>query len=345
MAYQFADTFDHYTDATMMYESVVGTAPSFSTAYARFPQIGSYPNKGVLLAAGSTRIRKNLKSNCVSVIGFMSYGGPLPASNNFAVMSFWDNGTLQCYLGVTSTGALVLAKTATTVLATSALGIISASTLPTYGIEVYVKFHGSTGEVTVNLNGQTVISHTTGLNTITTANAYASQVPLGNVTGVGTNVYTDYICIWDLTGSYQCAMRNLDARKLTKLPTGAGASANFIPSAGANYACCNDNPPNDDTNYVSSSTGTNEDSYAMGSAGLGTTPSMVVSKSRVRKDDAFTRGIQVGAKTALGTNSLGSAVNVSTSYVFYDACLSLNPDTGLPFTDTEADALLHCKVG
>ena len=56
MAYQFTDSFDHYNTAFLnalgMYEAVNGTA-TISSAYARFPAVGSYPNQGVYISGGA----------------------------------------------------------------------------------------------------------------------------------------------------------------------------------------------------------------------------------------------------------------------------------------------------
>ena len=105
--YQFADTFDHYTDPATMYEHITGT-PIISSSYVRFPAIGSFPNQGMKLHAGSDLIRKNLKSNQGTLIAFMSYGGQVPSSNLYSIMEFYDNGTMQCYLAITSTGGWVV---------------------------------------------------------------------------------------------------------------------------------------------------------------------------------------------------------------------------------------------
>lgn len=344
MAGQFVDTFDHYTDTTTMYEQVLGT-PVISNSYARFPTIVGFPNKGVKLAAGSGRIRKNLKSNQGTLISFFTYGGPLPSSAWNALLTFYDNGVWQASVGVTSTGAIVVYQGAGgsgVLQVSSALGLISSTLVPSYGIEVQmVVAAGGFGSVQVWLNGNQVIN-ALGITTAQSGNNYANQVALGYVSGTGTDIYSDYFRVWDSTGSYQNAPVAFDCRKLTKLPTGPGGLTGWTANgAAANWQCVNENPPDDDTTYVSSS-GLNSDSYAMGSSGLVGVPSMICVKSRVRKDDGATRTLQIGVRSGT-SNGLGSAYTMSSTYAWIDGFISVDPATGSPPTAAAADAFQHLK--
>ena len=107
MAYQGCDTFDHYNNASEMYETV--SAATISSAYTRFPAIGSYPNQGMsLYSAGFPQMaRKNLKSNQATEIPFISFGVTgLPSTGYLAIACLLDAGTCQVILAVTPTGAL-----------------------------------------------------------------------------------------------------------------------------------------------------------------------------------------------------------------------------------------------
>lgn len=344
MAYQFADTFDHYNTPSQMYDTIVGS-PVISSAYARVAQIGAYTHQGILLPAGSASVRKNLKSNQGHLIVFMSYGGPLPTSANCSFLNFYDSGTWQFSLEILSTGALACYRGAGgsgVLLAQSAAGLITSTTVPAHGIEVEIVFSATVGSVQVWMDGAVVIPLTSGLNTIQTANAYANQVQIGYVSGTGTAIYCDYIRIWDNTGSFQNAPVTHDCLKFTSLPSGPGDLTNWTPNgAVANWQCVNENPPDGDTTYVSS-TGTPTDSYAMPSGGFAVAPSMVVAKSYARKDDGATRALEVGVRSS-GVNGLGSPVTLGSSYVFVDSCISTDPATGVAPTAAAANAFQHCK--
>lgn len=350
MAYQFADTFDHYATASTMYESVTGS-PVISNSYARFPAVGSYPNQGIYLPGAS--VRKNLQSNQSTLIAFYSFGiAALPSSGTHLILPFWDNGTCQCFLGITSTGALQFCRQVPTYSLTaigpsSALGLIAPFTSPNHGIEVQVSFSATNGSVECWLDGSLVIAQTSGLNTIVTANAYANQAGLNasNSLGLtaGMSIYSDYFRVWDTTGSYQNAPLGLDRRKLTKLPMGAGDLTQWTPNGPAtNWQCVNENPPDGDVTYVASTAASTFDSYAMGASSLGTVPSMVVAKSYVRKDDSNTRAIEIGVRSS-GVNGLSSPITVGSSYAFVDTCISVDPNTGSPPTAAAADAYQHLK--
>ena len=220
----------------------------------------------------------------------------------------------------------------------------SPSSVPNHGIEVDVTFSGSAGSVQCWLDGTLVIPLTGGLNTIKTANAYANQVGWGafSLSSQPVGDYSDYLRVWDATGSYQNVPLGYDVRKLTKLPQGAGALTGFTPSAGANWACVDDATPDGDTTYVSSSAASTEDAYDMGSSGLSFIPSMVVAKSYARKDDGATRSLQVGVLSG-SSQGLGTAATMSSSYGWVSACISVDPATGVPPTAAAADSFEHLK--
>lgn len=350
MAYQFADSFDHYNTPSQMYETVSGTM-SISSSFARFPAIAGFPNQGINVNGGG--IRKTLKSNCSKLIAFLSFGiGAMPF-NNQILIPFWDTSGLQCFLGITPTGALQFYTQVATfnpvaIGPSTPLGMIAptSGTKPNHGVEVVVTFSSGSGSVECYLDGALVIALTGGLTTIKTGNAYANQVGIGAPTGLGfntgLNIYAEHFRVWDDSGSTQNAAIGFDCRKLTKLPTGAGDLTQWTANgAGSNYQCVDENPPDDDTTYVSSSS-TNSDSYVMGTAGFLGIPSMVVAKSRVRKDDASTRSLQIGVRSS-GSNGLGSTYTLGTTYGFIDSCIPVDPATGLVPTAAAADAYQHLK--
>ena len=333
-----------------MYDSVHGS-PTISSSFARFAAVPGFPNKGISIPSNAYLV-KNMKSNAASLIVFFSFGAASLPGSIGPILGFLDNGTAQCFLGLTVTGGLqfYLAHPSFSPIPigpSSALGLISTSTVPNHGIEIATTFSATAATIEVWLDGAIVIALTSGLNNINSGNAYANQILLGAANGLGwagsgQGILCDYLRVWDATGSYQNAPVGYDVRKLTKLPAGAGALTQWTPNgAGANYQCVDENPPDDDTTYVSSSS-TNSDAYAMGSSGFSGVPSQVVVKSRFRKDDAATRTLQIGVRSG-SSNSLAAAVTAGGSYVWTDACISLDPATGSPPTNTAADAFQHLK--
>jgi hypothetical protein len=347
MAYQFVDTFDHYNTAFLtalgMYEAINGS-PVISTAYARFPAIGSFPNQGCSLPS-NTFLRKNLKSNQGTLIAFLSFGAIfMPLSGYTNVISFLDNGTYQVVLGVSASGALQFLNPAGTPIGpSSAIGLIAPSAMPNHGIEIKVVISNTAGSVQCWLDGSLVINSSASLDTQLSANAYANQVQLG-AAGTGSSLfYTDYLRVWDNTGSYQNAPVGFDCRKLTKLDASAGFYTQWTANgAGTNYGCCNEASPDGDTTYVSSA-GLNFDSYGMGTSGLAGVPSMVAVKSYARKDDGATRTLQIGVRSGT-SNGLLTAAMMGSTYAWVDGCISEDPaNPGHAPTAAAADAYQFLK--
>jgi hypothetical protein len=351
MGYQTVETFDHYNTAFLgsMFDSVNGS-PLVSSSYARFPAIGGFPNQGVFVPSGSA-LRRNLKSNAATLIAFMTFGVPSLPGSPQVILPFWDAGTMQCFLGLTATGALQFFTQVPTfapiaIGPSSSFGLITASSKAVHGIEVQVTFSASGGSVECYLNGALVITLTGGLNTIKSANSFANQIGINAPPGAGYNnglsIYCDYLRVWDTTGSYQNALVGFDVRKLTKLAAGAGDLTQWTPNGATfNWQCTNEASPDGDTTYVSS-TSTNYDSYAMGTSGFSGVPSMTVVKSIARKDDGATRTLQIGVRSS-STNGLGSAFTMSSAFAVLDTCISVDPATGSPPTAAAADAFQHLK--
>jgi hypothetical protein len=348
MAYQGCDTYDHYTNPSIFYDFVAGTA-TISTAYARFPAISGFPNQGIKLGGGSGQIVKNLKSAQKTLIGFLSFGvAALPTTGPFGFAGLQNNGNVQCVLALNPNGSLQFATqftggTGALIGAPTAGGLIAAAptTQPNHGIEFLITIDASAGVVMLWLDGALLLNQS-GLNTQGSGGSFANAANQIKFQNANADTYIDYWRIWDNTGSYQNAAVGKDRAKLTKLSAGVGDLTQWSANgASANWQCVDDNPPDGDATYVSSN-GNNYDSYAMGTAGLLSAPTMVVPKSYVRKDDSATRAIEVGVRSS-GVNGLGPAVTLGSSYVFVDSCISTDPNTGYPPTAAAADAFQHLK--
>lgn len=129
------------------------------------------------------------------------------------------------------------------------------------------------------------------------------------------DVLFDDIAVNNTAGSYQNGAPGKG--KIVHLrPNAAGDSSSWTPSAGSNYQCVDEVIPNDDTDYVSSSTTNQEDYYNVEASGLiGTETINVVAVSQRSKSITSSSTISVGAmKTEGGTKAVSGTVNVGTSY-------------------------------
>jgi hypothetical protein len=344
MAFQFCDTFCTITSSAQSPYENIGGSITYSSAYARFAAPSGCQGGGVKIPLNGT-LRKNLQSNQATLIAFCSFGAlALPSTGNSAIMAFLDNGTCQCLLAVTPSGALQFYRGTSggtvAIGSASSPGLIGLSSAPAHGIEVQVTINSSTGSVKCWLDGVQVIN-SSGLNTQFSANAFANQAQLGGASGsIGSSdqgFYCDYFRVWDGSGSSQNAALGTDRQPITKLPSGTGSNTNWSPTGFShNYQCVSVVPPSG-SDYVSAS-GTNViDDYATPSAGLAQAPSMVVAQSYYQKTDGATRTYTNGVLSS-GVSGVGSTFTANSGLTWVQNCIVTDPATGVAWTAGGADA-------
>jgi hypothetical protein len=341
--YQFCDSFDNYNTATKMYDTVQGT-PAYSSAYARFAPPAGLPGQGIQFS-GNTWVRKNLGVNItasaipkIAVYFGNGLGGNGTRGNPF--FSVLDNGSPQWSLIVFQNGAVGIltgSYTGGTVIYQTGPGVVMANSYPSFECSIPV---GASVTAQVWMNGAQIIN-ASGINTQSTANAYFNQVAIGDLdnSGLGgSRFYMDDFRVWDSTGGTQNAALGTDSRMVTKLASGAGAFTQWTPNgAAANWQCVDDDPPDDDTSYVSGATIGLQDSYAVPSAGFTAAPAMVVARFRMRKDDGATRSVEIGASQGATAGVAGGILTIGSTYAFIDCCIADDPATILPWTAAGAD--------
>jgi len=345
--YRFADGFDEYNTPSEMYQVIQGT-PVISSSYARFTPPAGLPGQGIYFP-GNAYVARSLNANVTTfVIKLSALFVTLPGATNGGPFVGVTDGTggyssVQWCLTVFSSGVIGLIRAINpgTLLAQSNPGVIAAGGY--YGIEMQIAVATSGVTATVWVNGSQVLN-ATGLDTQQTSNTYGNTVWLGDLNNRFTGIYMDDFRVWDTTGSTQNAALGTDSRIITKLPSGVGTNTNWTPNgAAANWQCVDDNPPDDDTSYVSAAGSSIVDDYAMPSAGLTAAPVTVVARSRVRKDDGATRTMQIGVLSS-GSAEAGSTYTLSSTYAFIDGdCSPEDPHTSAPWTAAAADAAHHWK--
>jgi hypothetical protein len=342
VAFQFADSFDTYANASWRYETVSGTI-SYSSAYARFAPPAGLPGQGIKFVSNGSGIFKNMQSNQPTFIKRVALNfaglGTHPINPFMGVL---DSSTYQWTVAVSPSGnLLVLTGNTGATQATSGPGLIATNLW--YGLEIEVTVSASVGTANVWLNGLQVMT-VTGIVTQSSANAYGNRVSLGDLNDNGlAGLMADDFRVWDATGSYQNAPTGTDGRLISKLASGAGAFAQFTPNgAAANWQCTDENPPNAGTTYVSGSSSGLVDAYGMPAAAFSAAPVMVVAESYASKSDGATRSVEIGVNSS-GVQGYGAGFTVSNSYAFIQSCISLDPNTGAVWTAAAADAAQHCK--
>ena len=290
-------------------------------------------------ASNATYIRKLLGANYATLYyGFAVYFESLPGTRN-RMASFSDGSSYQISLTVEADGSLRLWRGlaggfdgigGATSLQQSSAGVFHAATW--HHVQIKVTFHGSTGSYEVKLDSSTLLSGSSA-NTITSANAYANRIGLGDVVP-GYTQYFDDVWITDIGFKGDCAVEGT-------LPNANGAVNNFAASGAASaYLACDDAASkNDDTDYASSGTPGDVQLFDLNSL-VATTGSVIAAKvwAAMRKDDAGARdGALVVYSNA--TQSVRSTVALTSTYVYYYEVLLQDPTDTQSWSIAKATAL------
>lgn len=332
------DGFDNYDSSHEVWDSFSGT-PVFSTSYARFPAVSGCVSQGVRCNAAVT-MKKNLTSNQPTMIVGMGFRIPVFESSGppQGFLAFLDSSGFQCNVGVTPAGQLIVR--------TGQFGTTLGSTAPAtivagvwYWLDVDVTI-GPSGSMTLYLNqlaGGPPILSLSSVNTQGSSSGNVQAIMLGDFDSNLLALDYDDFHAHDPTGGAPNAILG-ESRIFTKMPSGAGAQTNWTPNgASANWQCVDEVPPDDDTSYVSSNTAGAIDSYSVALAGLTLTPNAVVTRMRVRRDDAGPHTAQVGVRSST-TNAFGTAASINSSYSWVDAFFGTDPNTSSAWSAAAADA-------
>lgn len=203
-----------------------------------------------------------------------------------------------------------------------------------YYIEVAAKVNNTTGGITVKVNGVEDMTYSGDTcYTNERINLVMLSDPVNGLGGMSTGCsgYFDDLVI--STGGWpgRCAVELLK-------PAGAGASTDLTPSAGSNYACVDEVPPNDDTDYVSSDTSDDHDSYALSNLTLEGTVKAVQWNARATLAEEGSGNIKAVLRSD-GTDYASDDIGLDTTYAYYSQCYTNDPATDAVWERAAVDAL------
>lgn len=246
------------------------------------------------------------------------------ALGNITFLQFLQAGALQVDAQMTSTGELAVSRGGTVLATTSGLGL-AANTF--YHIGLMATIHDTLGVYELRVNGVTKLS-ATGVDTNSSGSAWADQVRLRGFGGLGAD-YDDLIVSTD----GWCG----DCRVVAVFPAGAGNYSQWTPSAGSGWQCVDEAAPNGDTDYVSSATAGQRNSYDFAALGLTGAIKAVQHVTSLRKDDVGARTVKQFARIG-GTDYDGADAAVLDTYAMQRRVMSVNPATGADWTVAALDA-------
>ncbi len=320
MALRFIDSFDHYATA---YVTKKWTA--LNDSFAVGITTGRF-GSGWLHTSNRILRKEALGSHATWIAGVAFFvtsyvGQPLAV--------FIDGTTEQCGVFLNSSGKLEVRRCGdNTVLGTG------TTTVPLnvwHYLEFKATIHNSTGVAVVKLNGIEEIN-ITSQDTQNTANALATGFQIGSTHGAGNSAWvSDDVYVCDGSGSAPTNDFLGDVRVEALFPNGNGNSSQFDGSDGNstdNYALVDEASPNDDTDYVESSTVTDKDTYAY--TNLTSTAGTVYGVQicpYVRKADAGARTFKTVARLS-ATETDGPDTALSTTYQYLNDVREAKPGGG-----------------
>lgn len=268
------------------------------------------------------------------IIGFAFYCGSLPSGDTDILRIVGEQSDYEFDLEISSTGELV-ANRRNSELGRSTTAGMTASNW--YYIELKVFFDNSSGTVDIKVDGTSVLS-------LTSQDTLFG--PVANVSGVefwGANngsydfTYDDiYIC--DDSGSLNNDFLG-DCVVSAIYPNAAGDDTDWTPDTGSNFQRVDEDPSDDDSSYVESSTSSDRDLYNYDSmpGSLGDIVGVQVNtKVRVTEVDPFTLKQVCKSGTTVSADS-GSAV-ASNVYGHRERVLETDPDTSAAWTESGVNA-------
>ena len=193
----------------------------------------------------------------------------------------------------------------------------------------------SGGAVEVWINGQSVLSVVGN-----TANTGSPNWDGWELTYAVTSAQcrVDNIVIYSTTGDPPTS-RTPETRIWDTLPTGAGATTQWSPSAGANWQCVDEQPSNGDSDYVLAASSGLTDTYSTPAAAeAGSIIYAVAIHATMRKDDAGTNEVDGVIRSGGNNYAHGSPAGVNSSYGRHRWIWHSDPATGASWTVAGANA-------
>lgn len=206
-------------------------------------------------------------------------------------------------------------------------------------LEIKLTVDDSAGEITIRLDDTEVFT-STSIDTQRASNAFTNRIDVQ--VGIGNSYVMNYddIIVLDDQGSVNNDFLG-DLKIETLRPDADGFVNNFTRSAGTtNFENVDEGPgPNDDTDFVESSTVGHQDLYTTDNlSGTPDTVYAVVVRAAARKDDAGSRTIQLLTRTGT-TTDVGATQTLLTTYSRFQEIHEIDPDTGVAWTVSGVDGL------
>jgi hypothetical protein len=332
MSLRFMDGFDHYATADITKKwTAAGNEFTIETGSS-----GRFNGFCLLASAGGggQNCYKAFESQDIWIVGFAVKLSRVDTAAR--ILSLNDDASIQVEVQLTAGAKLCIMRNGT-LLATGTTALV-ADTWYYLQFKATIADAISADSCILKIGSVTEINLAAGTDTRATSNLGANRVALWHG-AAPVSLRFDDVYVLDGTGSAPYNDFLGDVRVETLWANGAGTHTDWTPSAGANYQCVDETQQNGDTDYVSTATVGDIDTYNFGP--LSTTPPAIFAVQTVithRKDDAGSPTIAPYLKAG-STNHEGTAVAVLDSYSMTVEIFEQDPATSAAWTPSAVNAL------
>lgn len=251
------------------------------------------------------------------------------ASTSLTIFEFMEGGTVHGRVAYNGNGTFTVSRAGTTFGATPTStnqGILSNTW---YYLELDYFCDDTNGTYALRLNGNTsaICSGTGDSKNGGTGSMDTLRISQPNA------LATDWDDYYEASGSTSfqgdCAVK-------TDVPNADGTYTAWTASAGSDYQCVDEIPYNSDTDYISATAASTDDTFGFPSTGLAGTVLMVETAAIARRDDAAVR--QIALLVDSGGVNAGASQTVNASYAMYYRADLTDPGTGSAWTMSGVNA-------
>jgi hypothetical protein len=260
------------------------------------------------------------------------------------LMRFYNNSGADLCLrvGITAANAIQITDQSGSVVHTGTAGVFTRGAWHVLAVEAEIGASSGTVRVWFDVSnaGDPPTISLSSIDMQSSGSARCDVIRLQN--NGNAECFAQDVMIYDTSGSGDWAAYLGDKRIRTLLPSGAGGSTSWTPSAGSNYQCVDDvmtAADDADSTYVSAVSGDGADLYAFANLPSGTTGIVgVILESTLRKTDAGDPGTLKQRMRESSTNVDSAALVPSTAYETFQH-FSVDVPGGTGWTEADVNAL------
>lgn len=326
MAILFIDGFDYYNSSQET--DLAGRWSTVSNI-----TINAAPRNGhgqAVLITGTSDMIYNFPATLTTFhVAFAFKLGGVPSSNRI-LCTFKSGSTTQLYIMVTSAGTIQVVTAGTARGATTTQWAVDVW----HHIAMKITIDNTVGSFELRVDGSaTPEINETNIDTQASSGANCTNL---QIEGDFSFWFIDDFVFADDTGG-QAFLGDYDV--YTIYPDGAGASAQFTPSAGSNWQNVDETKNDGDTTYNESQTVGHKDRFTMGNVPADTDTIYAVQVGAFsRKTDVGTRELNVLAYDGT-TEGAGADKSLTTAYEWALGMFEDHPTSAAPWTESEVNSM------